>query len=52
MNQPKLTTSGKALLIFFFLGFLLLISKYLFLLGLGFIGVVFFLNMFEIKIKK
>jgi len=52
MNQPKLTTSGKALVIFLFLLPLLLISTKLFFLGLGFLGVVFFLNMFDIKIKK
>lgn len=52
MNQPKLTTSGKDFVLFLFLLSLLLITTKLFYLGLGFIGVVFFLNMFEIKIKK
>jgi len=52
MNQPKLTTSGKAFVLFLFLLPLLLISTKLFFLGLAIIGVVFFLNMFDIKIKK
>lgn len=52
MNQPKLTTSGKVFVLSLFLVPLLLISNKLFFLGLGLLGVVFFLNMFDIKIKK
>jgi hypothetical protein len=54
MNQPKkqLTTSGKILLIFLFLAPLLLVSTKLFLLGVGLLGAIFFVSMFNITIKK
>ena len=52
MKQKQLTTSGKILLIFSFLGFLLLLHEYLFLLGVVLLGIIFFVNMFDIKIKK
>lgn len=52
MNQPKLTTAGKLFVLFVFLAPLLLISTKLFLLGVGLLGAIFFVSMFNITIKK